>query len=383
MLCFRIIIVRTNGAILDIHEDIAVIPDSQRYWVVRSDGGYFARHFLKHGIIAIGHLDNYRIEKIVERVVLQPQEVQMAIAVQNPNSKRRKLHAIWNQVQSFVRDMRPGDIVITMTPSALHFGRITSNAFYSTSELEIEYDGSREPPRPLTHVLRRKVQWGPTIARCDLRGHPLYRSLSANQTVFSADKWKVELNHFLWPIFICNQRAYFSVNIKTEEEIDNLSVAYLQEMLSMVEAASLLARNTKDPFTGDFESQFMDLYYAGDLRLTAKAHYLSPGSIWGAIASLEDFKEILYFYIGYSAIFGSKFVGWDGVIDLYTKQRIYDSFVKLFKKKPKLVKERLKARPPKKDNSKLVDASKDEVADPRSHQLELRLETSKKPPNTS
>lgn len=353
------------------------VPEEQRYWVVRSDAGYFAPHFLSNGVVAIGHLDELPLNDAVETVKLHPTLAKMSIHQRYPNLSDRQLGILWNQVDRFITEMVPGDIVITLSNQAIHVGRIQSNAFISKRPLfaPINHD---LPLDPLTYKVRRAVAWGPSIPRRLVANLPIFRSLQANQTVFSVDKRRSEVNHLLWPIFVDRGALHFSVNISAEEGIDNLSVAYLQEMLSMAEAISRVGvainGDAGQWFEDRFDELFLQMYLEDELQLRAKANYWSPGSIWGSIENIPHKEFILLFYVGYSAIFGSKLIGWDGLIDIETKKKIFAAMVKKFETRREVVKRKLKARPPSANNVQLTDASGDEPADPRSKQLELKLE---------
>jgi hypothetical protein len=104
---------------------------------------------------------------------------------------------------------------------------------------------------------------------------------------------------------------------------------------------------------------------------------MSPGPIWGALPSLKELdakttRRIVIFMVGYSALFGSDKLGWEGIIDKETKHNIYDFVEKRLQEgKRKDAIDQLKLEYPKVDtmilespehdhNYKLVDYSADQ-----------------------
>lgn len=289
-------------------------PESQRYWVVRATNGFFLPHFRRFGLISIGHLDE--ILRGQQKTVELFKDWDDLRASFSAYSLREKLsegqkRSKWSQVEDFAMEMQVGDLVVVPSPGALRFGRIVSGAFVDDQpKVYVWHAGtSNEQNSSMTHRLHRRVMWGPTVER-SIANSALRRALGSHRTVFCVDEYWRELHHVLYPFFRSEDEIFFSLRIKRIASITNVAISKVFAVLSEIEA---LARATQLPSNeGGVDALVDSLEEQQALNLSVKAHFMSPGEIWGAAASLKD--PVLYFLI-YSAVFGSTKLGWKGLVD--------------------------------------------------------------------
>jgi hypothetical protein len=337
------------------------VPPKRRYWVVRAEAGTYLPHFLKWGIVTIGHLDaladTYAIDLMAE--TNWPTVHQNLIkAFERSDRQYGGLSSLVGQARAFTDDARIGDWVMTPGQEQLRIGVITSEVYWDASSLVIE--PLDRPPVVLQHKLRRTVTWGPVVYKGDFTS-PLQRSLWANQTVFNVDQHWEAICHSLYPAFSRDDTLYLSAKIKTPSSVQNVDVAAYLSILSDVE---VIARNLKDGLTRtNFEKELHESADKGELTLATKAEFYSPGDIWvqlsqGSIGffSKEHWMEAVV--LAYSMIFGNSKLGFDGILDLDTsldldsRKKISDLMLsRLEKRQMKRVVERLEAAVPEKMTS--------------------------------
>jgi hypothetical protein len=276
-----------------------------------------------------------------------------------------------NQVKTFVSLVQVNDLVVTVNSERLHIGRVTGEAFIKHGPLTIERGGQRYA---MTHHLRRHVAWGPGIPRKSVPA-ALEMTMLAHQTVFNIDAYWDLIYHLLYPCFQYAGKLYLSANIKQTQELDNYSISQFFSLLSGIEAMA------KDFESGD-ESWKTYPDIAGDkleklnLNLTTKAEFMSPGAIWAAVSS--DGGALIWTAAIYLMVFGGdiKIFKTDGVIDIKTRQKIWDRVLKLMDvhKFPK-VKQKLRIDVPRVETEVLKPPR---VRKPKTGSTVLRLEATPK-----
>jgi len=312
-------------------------PQGQRYWVVRASGGAYYDHFVKGSLIALSHLDPLRIKPSHDSFFhpdFNALESGMKEFYEAKKFPKARFRSHYNQAKSFISEMNVGDLVLTIGYRSVTIGRIISDAFIDPTPVEIIYDIEKDRRVSLFSHLKRKVAWGPTLKRESLP-HVMTGSFKANQAVFNIDEHWEALHHILYPIFFDNGVMYISANITQQESISNYSVSQFMAVLSELEVVSkewdqLLDNEAK------FDPIFLNYAMNAALQLSVKADFMSPGSLWGALPPITGLdaktkKGIIVFMVGYSALFGSEKLGWEGIIDKDTKHKVYDFIEKRLK----------------------------------------------------
>lgn len=177
----------------------------------------------------------------------------------------------------------------------------------------------------MDYILRRSVAWGPTISRGAMP-YGLLASLKANQTVFSLDKHWQAIYHSLYPAFSWEEDLFLSLKIKAEQDIDNYSIV---QVLSFLNEIELISKELDGQLNVEnFDALFITYVRGGRFTLTTKAQFNSPGDIWNRInfSGLSKSK-MAYAVIAYSMLFGNEHAGMDGVIDLESRQKLWQIVV--------------------------------------------------------
>tara|TARA_R110002167_G_scaffold364794_2_gene587435 strand:+ start:349 stop:1395 length:1047 start_codon:yes stop_codon:yes gene_type:complete len=342
------------------------VPETRRYWVVRAEGGLYYDHFIKHRIVALGHLNCLKVADTEENEWFSPDEGELSSSFLKHNEskdiKRQRTSVHLAQIRSFVYEMSIGDWVLTVGERNIRFGRILSHAFIRKGDLTVVYDPESGRKVDMDYDLRRDIQWGPSLLRKNLP-YGLITSLKANQTLFCLDKNWEAVYHSLYPCFMRKEKLYLSARINTQESIKNYNVAALFNILNEVEviAKEFAIGNSLVNVDRDLE-KYVD---EDSLTITTKAQFHSPGEIWNTISDLAGNISIdgwaAYAVATYSMIFGNQKLGFDGILDLETRKKLWDLVLERLKSnKAEKIKESLKIELPSANTTKLEDSSNDQ-----------------------
>ncbi|HGB3675184.1 TPA: hypothetical protein ACIVDA_003180, partial [Salmonella enterica subsp. enterica serovar Muenchen] len=264
------------------------IPKNSKFWVVRSgDGGMFYDHFVHNSIAAIGHIDAMEFSN----QTLSNKEEVIKLVHNYKNTlleKKETLASASNkagQVLRFINEMSVGDIIITLDAKRIIVGKITSNPYKDIESVTLlNVDGITDE-KLLKFSLRRNVEWGKTQFR-DKLPLAINNSFRANQTVFSANEYWKELNHWLSVAFISDNEAYISSRIEQTEGINNLDIAQYSIIINKIEAiAQTIADNDNLDFDNKellalFENTYKELRKNRTFTVTTQQVFLSPGDLW-------------------------------------------------------------------------------------------------------
>ncbi len=308
------------------------VPNERRYWVVRAEGGDYFQHFGQYSVVAIGHLDDLGLE-FAEGTV-NPNWPHLYEAFQarvSPDKHSSRQASSWfNQVRRFVDEIRVGDWIMTMGVSAVRIGQVASEAIYESKPLVLRGVGDVDVQMP--HKLRRKMLWGPSFRKDRLSG-PLLRTLRANQTVFNVDGLWEDICHSVLPVFERDENLYFTIRINSDERIRSIDIS---NMLLFLNELEVIAKEYRvlDERPEQFEGLFDEYESENLLSLTTEAEFHSPGEIWGMISGLvpSGLGWGGIFLLGYSMLFGNSKLGFDGLIDLETRKKIWDLILERYKR---------------------------------------------------
>ncbi|WP_024460924.1 hypothetical protein [Marinimicrobium sp. LS-A18] len=348
---------------MDIYE-VPKVPEEKRYWVVRAEGGLYFDHFTQHGLIALGHLNCLDIKDTPESGQFYPSEDKLSQSFiryhDEIGSSRHRTSSHLTQIKSFIYEMSVGDWVVTVGDKLVRFGRIIGRPYIENEPVTVVYDAMKGRLVKMDFTLRRSVVWGPSILRKELP-YGLSQSFQSNLTLFCLDKHWQAVHHSLYPAFVKDNHLYLSSKIRSKDRIKNYSVSAVLTLLNEIEVIGKEVENF------DNLENFDDTYnrYIDDnkLSITTKAQFHSPGDIWNAIGATAGSIDgwMTYTVAAYSMLFGNQKLGFDGLIDLQTRQKIWDLVLdRLKKNKAEKVVDSLKLEMPRLDTSKLEDSSKDE-----------------------
>lgn len=339
------------------------VPKEKRYWVVRAEAGIFYDHFIKYGLIALGHIDELFLPECKERPFypeFSDLESKLKKLHGSKELKKRRTSAHINQIKSFLYEMNVGDWVITVGEYSLSFGRITGHPRLDRTPLPILHETGTERRIDLNYNLRRNVSWGPRIHRNNLP-FGLLQSLRANQTLFNIDHHLEAIYHTLYPAFTFDDKLYLSARINARNGISNYDITSLLSILNEIE---VIAKEIENGISSTNFDDFFKKYVTEDkLTIKTKAQFYSPGDIWNTVSSIAGNLDSwgIYTILAYSMLFGNQKLGFDGLIDLTTRQKIWDIVLgRIQKKNIGAAIDRLQLTTPALDTSKLEQQTLDE-----------------------
>lgn len=281
---------------------IPIVDPKKNYWVIRADGGFYFSDFIRSEFVALSHIDALEItsHEISSSILNR-------ISLRLPYSERTSRQ---NQVFRFIDKIKLNDWVITIGKKEIAIGIVKSEPFL---------DGTGFESKKYLLGLRRKVEWGTTLLRSELP-YDLQVALKCNQSLFNITKYHESLYHTLFPFFIKGSKVHTSLKIKAQSNIKTKDIIQLFELIDEIdEFCQASLKKDKEKSTPSF----------------VKAQFKSPGDIW---AIYNDIKtnvpsEVFWFIGAYVAIFGNKLIGFDGVIDKESKQKILDFAISHLKNK--------------------------------------------------
>jgi len=321
------------------------VPSNRRYWVVRAEGGAYYQNFIQGSIVAIGHFDELDIQVADTKNFLPNYEELRTTTITKAKLKelnRRQAATHFSQIKHFIYDIGVGDWVITVSSASIRVGLVTSTAFIENLPNITYHDTNQTNSTIMKSKLRRSVEWGPSISRANIP-YGLQATLKANQTVFNVDKHVEAIAHTLYPCFILDSALHLSIRIRTKDEIKNQSMVSLLTFLNEIE---IFAKEKDNLTPENFNNAYLCYLQQHLLTLTTKAQYHSPGDIWAKIKNIKEPKNIAIALALYGMIFGNSTAGMDGILDLQTRQKLWD-----------LVIHRI-------DSTNIIDASKDLKLEP-------------------
>lgn len=272
---------------------IPIVDPKKNYWVIRADGGFYFNHFIRNSFVALSHIDNLHLNthSITSEVL---NTISLSLPYHAKTSRQ-------SQVFRFIDKIKINDWIITIGKKEIAIGIVKSGPFL---------DGSGFDTKDYLLGLRRTVEWGTTIKRNELP-YDLQIGLKCNQSLFNISKYHESLYHTLFPFFIKGSKVHTSLKIKAQTNIKTKDIIKVFELIDNID--EFCKESLKKEKT-DSSPSFV------------KAQFKSPGDIWAIYNDIKtNVPEEVFWFIGtYVAIFGNKYLGFDGIIDKESKQKILD-----------------------------------------------------------
>lgn len=340
-----------------------IIPhrqQSERHWVVRASGGRFVNHFIKYGVVSIGHITNFGTANIPpSQLDLREIKKLLELSANNEDEKTLAQSTVSNharQVSDFIHEIKSGDLVITVDDANVAIGRVYGDAFIDDAPLELSYTiGKTEKKFLMPYKLRRKIEWGPHFNRSSLPLTVEY-SFRAHQTVFNIDKHWAYFYHLIYPVFRDDSNLYFGININQPKDIDSFYVSQLLAYFSDFEAvAKNLDLDALPNLKVDNLNQLLNqLHKQITHELTCKAEFFSEGTLWWQypFKLLDSYKKTITLILALQVLFGGEVgvIKSPGIITPKMREDILNSkIVNDIAKNRNIdeVKKRLKVTPPR------------------------------------
>lgn len=276
---------------MDLSEVKIANYSGQRVWMVRAQEGKFLRHFRNGSVITISHLDKFYDHLTKPNNNIPSDEAIRKLILSDPDfldtkTKIRKLNGAgrnrYHQILHFINDIKKGDIIVSLDNSKVMIGVCqSSKAHFSSRPISSSTNPNSHATLKLTHRLRKKVTWGPTISRQNISGL-LKGTFQSRHTITNlTDHWK-DIFGLLYPFFTDSSSLYYSSHIGTRSDINGKVISKLFDNLSN---AQIVAKELmKGAITEEFiDSILNDELDWDDFNLTAKAFFMSPGDVFNKI----------------------------------------------------------------------------------------------------
>jgi hypothetical protein len=348
---------------------ISKLDADSKYWVVRAGtNAVYFQHFKQNDIIALGHMDEVEIAEDgcidgshiywVEREV---REIEGAKDNVSSNQITQKL----TQIKTFITAINIGDTILTLDKGLVLAGTVLSDPYIEGEELKIKDSDGIIVSATCSFKLRRKVKWGSTKERTNLPSI-IRSSITAQQTLFSLDKYREPLNHWLYSMFILDNSFYFSTRIDQEKGISQFHLIEFQRVIQKLELITEIICNKQQKIdTGNIELFFNQVEKEYELKglrnaftLTTKNEFMSPGNLWSKLEG--NIERQLVFAMLVTGMFSTNVMAtnMDEEQIIKSHQREAALFVEYIKSKPnfELSKERLRAVLAK-PNKEVTDSS--------------------------
>ncbi|MEG0937735.1 MAG: hypothetical protein RSE32_04385 [Comamonas sp.] len=270
---------------------------------MRADKGTLFRKFIQEKFIGIAHLDNHELP-------LASSNDDLVREIYSLYDSDAINHGKLRQIRSFIQKICPNDWVITLDQSHICVGRILSNSIFHANDEDPSYRGKIS--------LRRNVIWGPIIPRNRLP-YDLRNSLKSNLTVFNVNKFAESIYHSIFPFFVKDEYLHTTLLINSHYNLKTSSIADLFNLVSSIEHHTFQAiANTSESV--DFS-----------VISTVKAEFSSPGDIRIRFKSIGVSvpKWIPITLIIYTLLFGNDWTGYQGLLDLKSRQAIISYILKI------------------------------------------------------
>lgn len=305
---------------------VFVYPEGQRIWLVRASGGKHFQNFLKHGVVAIAHIDKlikkHAFEEVPSREILRSYlEAESDSFFDSPLAALKKLDNISAelepdielaeeeyfeskmslanreaQVNNFAQEMHVGDLVVTLCKTHIAIGQFTSGAYIDQDVLVNKiYRGSKEVKvEYLESKLRRDVSWGKPISR-ELLSAGLKKPLLARNTVSCLDEYWDKIYCLIYPVFVRLDVVYFSNRVAKSGPVGTRSMC---KLLDFIVCTQLVADALLTPTSPKFKlERLLEESLVGtdfQERLTSQAEVMSPGYFHHAVQVLYGVRPEVY-----------------------------------------------------------------------------------------
>lgn len=200
-------------------ENLAEIPSTKDYWLIRTQSGSLFDTFMEHGIVGLDHkelslehLNNIKNRELNEdsRLLEVKASVRRFYEQHQPDAEHtgNKLGLIAGQIFKMYFKVKAGDIVIIPSENSMQvsFGQVIESNI--TNTLGQGIDG----------ILYKKVKWLQTINKYDLDPY-IYKILTSHQAIVSVKSYAEVIERSLKQFFVLSNEAHLIINVNKRDRI--------------------------------------------------------------------------------------------------------------------------------------------------------------------
>lgn len=199
--------------------ELVEIPDDVNYWLIRTHSGMYYDTFKARNFVGVAWPWE---EELFKKTNIKPSDEQYLESLRDHGKKNAAI-----KIKHFIEQMQIGDIVISPASrsSRVLLGRVTGNAEF--------YDAD------FPYVRRRSVRW---ISEVSWEKIPqtMSKFFLTHHGICSAENIATEIDRLMYPIYIKNDEAYLTLQVRREKAISTKSVnKLLASILDLMETTNL------------------------------------------------------------------------------------------------------------------------------------------------
>lgn len=299
---------------------LPTVPDSKRYWLIRTQSGHLYETFRENGVVALEHqeISLFELENIRKQYENDETKVRSAIRniVISQHTKDseeldisislRTSSLVASQIFKFIYEVKQGDIVIipSFGSDFISFGEVMESRIgnFSAEEMrKIDTDA----------ILRKRVKWIKDVARRDIDPY-LNRIFSSHQALNDVGAYADIIERSLTDFFILDDEAHLIINVQAEHEINAVDLFGLgYKLLKLVDKFSeeyglgissndlQVSITLNSPGKIDFKSKIKKVTLVSGILLGAfgggyedsSGHKFKTDGLPGLIRAVTEFKE--------------------------------------------------------------------------------------------
>ena len=206
----RTILKQNNFPVVD-------IDSNRRYWFIRTSAGTYFNEFYKDGFVGIGHED-------VPCVSVKDRTPELIEQIKKTHKQSTR---ILNQVYTFCKELKKGDIVIIPSYSSAMF----SFGIIEDDDIFVKDVDSDNTKGKCPYKRRRKTTWIRNIpkGRVDSKLYAIFRN---QQTLSNVDDYQDFIERAITPFYVKNNVAHLTLTLQPILSPNALDIPlYIQGLL--------------------------------------------------------------------------------------------------------------------------------------------------------
>lgn len=204
--------------LLDIVNSVDVAIPNRGYWYLRTEAGALYEEFRDNSYVAINynyiHPSSIQVnnEEHLRNLITKNEPKFEGVNYKDLDPGKKSSVTKYVGILKNFNDMNKGDIIVIPSADSHNFsiGKIADNNIYLPEAEDLEN---------CDYLLRRKVIWEKKDAYISEYSPIIYSLKHSHLALTKIEKHSEYLNGILQPLFFQNNKFYFTLNIKKEEDI--------------------------------------------------------------------------------------------------------------------------------------------------------------------
>lgn len=213
--------------------NIRLVKDDVKFWMVRTKQGYFFEEFIRNGYIAIGW--NNINESRLRSTISKQQEQYLKEELRRIYDENRPGTAL-NKCRRFYKDIKPGDIVVIVGSKRVaiveagEYYEENENVYTTELEKSIHYDIEHSNTKGVfvkcPYLKRRKIEILKLLGEDDIVNPYLSVALSVNRHSLSDLSEHAELIlSNCYEVFVYKNKLNLTVRVEQDKDINAMALS--------------------------------------------------------------------------------------------------------------------------------------------------------------